>query len=150
MQNKIEFYFPGFVRKSVCFTMDDGWLAHDAKFLSIVRPAGIKGTFNLYCADRATPDEYRALYDGYEIAEKDLLLRGPGDFFAFNSNDNLRQSGGFEFEFASKCDNTDLFDKAFSSASELIIEDPDLSSEENSLLLTEINKRIKINSSTIS
>lgn len=68
MQNKVEFYFPGFVRKSVCFTMDDGWLAHDAKFLSIVRPAGIKGTFNLYCADRATPDEYRALYDGYEIA----------------------------------------------------------------------------------
>lgn len=70
MQNnsKFEIFFPGFVRKSVSFTMDDGWLAHDSKFLSIVRPAGIKGTFNLYCADRATPEEYKTLYEGYEIA----------------------------------------------------------------------------------
>ncbi len=70
MQNnfEIEIFFPGFVRKSVSFTMDDGHLSPDTKFLSIVRPAGIKGTFNLYCADRATPEEYRALYDGYEIA----------------------------------------------------------------------------------
>lgn len=70
MQNnsKFEIFFPGFVRKSVSFTMDDGWILHDAKFLSYVRPAGIKGTFNLYCADRATPEEYRAMYDGYEIA----------------------------------------------------------------------------------
>ena len=118
-----------------------------------------RGTRKSYCVlvsdmksekSKARLEVMKNLYDGYEIAEKDLLLRGPGDFFAFNSNDNLRQSGGFEFEFASKCDNTDLFDKAFSSASELIIEDPDLSSEENRLLLTEINKRIKINSSTIS
>ena len=68
MQNKIEFYFPGFVRKSVSFSMDDGWRNTDAKFLSIVRPAGIKGTFNLDNVNQATPDEYRALYDGYEIA----------------------------------------------------------------------------------
>lgn len=66
--SKLEIFFPGFVRKSVTFTMDDGYIGHDTKFLSIVRPAGIKGTFNLYCADRATPEEYRALYDGYEIS----------------------------------------------------------------------------------
>jgi ATP-dependent DNA helicase RecG len=56
----------------------------------------------------------RTTYDGFEIAEKDLLLRGPGDLFSSVSSDNLRQSGGFEFKFASSCDSTELFAKAFS------------------------------------
>ena len=40
-------FFPGWVRKSVSFTIDDGNIPMDEKFLSIVRPAGILGTFNL-------------------------------------------------------------------------------------------------------
>ena len=55
----------------------------------------------------------KTTYDGFEIAEKDLLMRGPGDFFSQNNSNILRQSGGFEFKFASKCDSTDLFEKAF-------------------------------------
>ena len=63
-------YFPGWVRKSVTFTIDDGKLEPDRKFLDIVKPAGILGTFNL-CSDRLsamTEEEYRAFYRGYGIA----------------------------------------------------------------------------------
>ena len=66
--NKIIPYFPSFTKKSVTFTIDDGNLRYDGPFLEILRPAGIKGTFNLCEPIRATPDEYRAFYEGYEIA----------------------------------------------------------------------------------
>lgn len=70
MQNKykLEKFFPGWTKKSVTFTIDDGNVEMDRKFLSIVRPAGIKGTFNLCTTERMSADEYRAFYEGYEIA----------------------------------------------------------------------------------
>jgi len=45
-------------------------LTWDGKFLEIMRPAGIRGTFNLcsHSMNRMTPAEYRAFYEGYEIA----------------------------------------------------------------------------------
>ena len=61
-------YFPGWTRKSITFTIDDGNVEMDKKFLDIVRPAGIRGTFNLHRWDLLTPDEYRNFYRGYEIA----------------------------------------------------------------------------------
>ena len=61
-------YFPGFVRKAVTFTIDDGNVENDKRFIDIVRPAGIRGTFNLCATDRLTAEEYRALYEGFEIA----------------------------------------------------------------------------------
>lgn len=63
-------FFPGWVRKSVTFTIDDGDLIHDRKFLGYVRPAGIRGTFNLTTPLSRTfgADGYRELYGGYEIA----------------------------------------------------------------------------------
>lgn len=67
---RIEICYPSFSKKAITFTIDDGNVPHDVKFLSIVRPAGIKGTFNL-CSDRITTygaDFYRELYRGYEIA----------------------------------------------------------------------------------
>ena len=63
-------YFPGWTRKSLTFTIDDGNVKHDGRFLDIVRPHGIKGTFNL-CAhilSSFTPEGYRDFYRGYEIA----------------------------------------------------------------------------------
>ena len=63
-------YFPGFTRKSVAFTIDDGVFEMDKKFISIIAPFGIKGTFNL-CSDRYERMDTRevlALYQGYEIA----------------------------------------------------------------------------------
>lgn len=92
----------------------------------------------------------RTTYDGFEIAEKDLLLRGPGDIFSSVSNDNLRQSGGFEFRFATLCDSSDLLTKAFEVAKSIVIEDPDLKLPQHSRLREEINRRFNISSSNIS
>ena len=63
-------FFPGWTRKSVTFSIDDGNIPMDTKFLSIVRPAGILGTFNLcsHWTDKMSPAEYREFYRGYEIA----------------------------------------------------------------------------------
>ena len=92
----------------------------------------------------------RTTYDGYDIAEKDLLLRGPGDFFSQISNNNLRQSGGFDFKFASMCDNTELFATAFSTAKAIVNEDPTLSLEDHIELKKEIERRFNVAASTIS
>lgn len=63
-------FYPGWVRKAITFSIDDGKLPYDRKFIDIMKPAGIKGTFNL-CSSTLldlTPEQYRAFYDGYEIA----------------------------------------------------------------------------------
>ncbi len=92
----------------------------------------------------------RTTYDGFEIAEKDLLIRGPGDFFSSVSDDNLRQSGGFEFRFASMCDSTELMNTAFSVAKSIVDADPNLELELHADLKKETDRRIQIASSTIS
>lgn len=63
-------FFPGWVRKSISFTIDDGNLEMDEKFISIVKPYGIKGTFNIsnFHFEKLSPDGYRKFYEGYEIA----------------------------------------------------------------------------------
>ena len=63
-------YFPGFARKAVSFSIDDGNLDTDEKFLDIVKPRGIFGTFNLTTPklDKLSPEGYRDFYRGYEIA----------------------------------------------------------------------------------
>lgn len=63
-------YFPGWVRKSISFTIDDGNLLMDTKFINIVKPYGIKGTFNIstFYFDKLDAEGYRELYRGYEIA----------------------------------------------------------------------------------
>ena len=92
----------------------------------------------------------RTTYDGYKIAESDLLIRGPGDFFSSNSDNNLRQSGGFEFKFASLCDSTDLFSRAFSTAKAIIEDDPELSRPEHQAIKEAVISRLNVSSSTIS
>ena len=63
-------FFPGWTRKSVTFTIDDGNVPMDRKFLSIVKPKGILGTFNLNSNRMGDFDAagYREFYRGYEIA----------------------------------------------------------------------------------
>lgn len=69
MQHRIDFnYFPGYTRKSISFTIDDGNITWDTVFLDIVRRGGIRGTFNLCHVESLSPEEYRRMYDGYEIA----------------------------------------------------------------------------------
>ena len=87
--------------------------------------------------------------DGFEIADKDLLLRGPGDFFSSKTDNNLRQSGGFEFKMASICNDGELLNNAFSTSKEILSEDPELSMANHYLLKEEISA-FMYNTSTIS
>ncbi len=98
---------------------------------------------------RARLEVLHTTYDGFEIASKDLALRGPGDFFFTNTDINFRQSGGFEFHLAKLCDDNFLFELAFSCAKGIIKSDPELSSEENAALAKEV-RRIVAPPSTIS
>lgn len=66
----IEICYPSFSKKALTFTIDDGNIKYDAKLLAILKPHGIRGTFNL-CSDRTgqySRDFYVNFYRGYEIA----------------------------------------------------------------------------------
>jgi ATP-dependent DNA helicase RecG len=63
--------------------------------------------------------------NGFEIAEKDLELRGPGDI------DGTRQSGMLNFKLANIVKDRPLLDIARNTAYDLIEKDPDISSAEN-------------------
>ena len=78
------------------------------------------------------------LYDGYAIAEQDLLMRGPGDFFRMGSDDSIRQSGGIRLGLAEQCDDSALMSSAFSEAASLIGKDPTL--ENHPALLASLHK----------
>ena len=65
-------------------------------------------------------------YDGYKIAEADLALRGPGDFLRDTANAAVRQSGGLKFRIADMCDDSELMEKAFEAAKELLNQDQSL------------------------
>ena len=66
-------------------------------------------------------------HDGYHIAEKDLAMRGPGDFLKMRGDAHLRQSGGVRFKLAELCDDTGLMTLAFSEARAIAQSDPSLS-----------------------
>ncbi len=70
----------------------------------------------------------KSCYDGYAIAERDLEMRGPGDFLRSRGEISLRQSGGVRFRLAQMCDDTGLMKDAFREAKTLIETDPDLAS----------------------
>ncbi len=92
----------------------------------------------------------RTVYDGFEIAEQDLLLRGPGEFFSSNNDYNLKQSGGFEFKMASICNDGDLLNSAFGAAKKIVDKDPYLLLPEHSMLKEELAELVYDNASTIS
>ena len=63
--------------------------------------------------------------NGFEIAEKDLELRGPGDI------DGTRQSGMLNFKLANIVKDRPLLEVARNTANDLVDKDPDLNSAEN-------------------
>ena len=71
-------------------------------------------------------DAMKTTYDGFQIAEQDLALRGPGDFLSGNTDESIRQSGGVRFRLAALCDDTGLLSAATARAHELISRDPEL------------------------
>lgn len=66
--------------------------------------------------------------DGFQIAEKDLELRGPGDI------EGTRQSGMMNFKLASIVDDKNILEQAKISAELLVDNDPDLSGPEHAAL----------------
>ena len=64
--------------------------------------------------------------DGFEIAQKDLELRGPGDFFG------VRQSGMPEFKLANLLTDTKILESTQEAVKTLIEEDRTLSLPQNS------------------
>ena len=73
-------------------------------------------------------DSLCKLYDGYAIAEQDLLMRGPGDFLKAAEDDTIRQSGGIKLPLAEQCDDATLMSAAFEEANKLLAADKDLAS----------------------
>jgi ATP-dependent DNA helicase RecG len=63
--------------------------------------------------------------NGFEIAEKDLELRGPGDI------EGTRQSGMLNFKLASIVNDRSLLETARQMSFDLLESDPDLVSAEN-------------------
>ncbi|MBR5743475.1 MAG: ATP-dependent DNA helicase RecG [Clostridia bacterium] len=66
--------------------------------------------------------------DGFKVAEEDLALRGPGDFFG------KRQHGLPEMRIASFSEDVKTLKTAQNAAAKLLAEDPMLEKEENRLL----------------
>ena len=75
--------------------------------------------------------------DGFVISEKDLELRGPGDFFG------TKQHGIPEFKVANLFVDVPILKKAQTVANTIIEDDPDLKLPENQLLLVKIEELFK-------
>ena len=76
--------------------------------------------------------------NGFEIAEKDLSLRGPGDFFG------IRQSGLPEFKLADLLKDINVLKLATVAAKNILTLDPYLESDENIMLKNEILNKYKM------
>ena len=88
-------------------------------------------------------------YDGYEIAEEDLKLRGPGDFFA-SADGSIRQSGGLRFSRVAAAADRKILAAAFTEASDLLKRDPELALPEHRALAEEVRRTFSTEHNTIS
>ena len=79
--------------------------------------------------------------DGFAIAQKDLEMRGPGDFLE-QSFGKTRQSGEFDLGIASLEKDVKLLYTAFDEAKRVLAQDPSLSLDENELLAKTLRQRV--------
>ena len=102
-----------------------------------------RGGFQSYCIfvsgnkSKKTKDRLEILNktnDGFKIAEEDLKLRGPGDFFG------VRQSGDFDFGIADIYTDAKVLKSASEAAGELLDKDPELELEENRYLAEKVSE----------
>ena len=80
-----------------------------------------------------------ATNDGFRIAEEDLRLRGPGDFFG------QRQHGLPQLKVADFSADVELLKEAKAAAETLIAADPELSRSEHSLLKARVQRMFEEN-----
>lgn len=93
-----------------------------------------RGTRRSYCilvsdshapTARARLDVMHRVYDGFAIAEKDLAIRGPGDFLAAGGG-GVRQSGAVSLPLIRLCHDAELVRAASDDAAALLASDPAL------------------------
>lgn len=105
-----------------------------------------RGTEQSYClllSDSSSPEAYQRLslmekvHDGFLLAEEDLKIRGPGEFFG------TRQSGMPDLVMA-KLSDVALLEKARHEAQELFRMDPHLVSQKNHLLAERVREVWKV------
>jgi len=70
--------------------------------------------------------------DGYAIAEEDLAIRGPGDFWVLGGE--ARQSGEARLSLAARCTDPKLIEAAAKVTEIILKDDPDLSRVDNVVL----------------
>ena len=102
-----------------------------------------RGSYKSYCIMVSDAQNEEALRrfkimketnNGFKIADEDLKLRGPGDFFGH------KQHGLPELKIANMMTDTNILIEAQHIASKLIEEDPSLESEKYKGLKAEINR----------
>jgi ATP-dependent DNA helicase RecG len=100
-----------------------------------------RGKYESYCllvADRLSPEAEQRLQavertnNGFELAEEDLKLRGPGEFFG------TRQSGLPDMKFV-KLSDTRLIELARREAQLILQEDPNIEASKHKLLLEKLD-----------
>jgi len=84
-------------------------------------------------------DIMRSTNDGFKIAEEDLKLRGPGDFFG------SRQHGLPELRIADFASDMLLLSRAQGAADDVLRADPELKAQENTKLKEQILRLFEIN-----
>ncbi|MBR5538415.1 MAG: ATP-dependent DNA helicase RecG [Clostridia bacterium] len=85
--------------------------------------------------------------DGFVIAEEDLKMRGPGDFLG---TDGARQSGvGENFRMAAICNDPTVAEAAVEAATDLIENDPALTSPALAPLRERIQKAMETSATTM-
>ena len=102
--------------KSFCLLLTDGFVSED-------------GRRRLTVMERTN--------NGFDIAEEDLSIRGPGDFFG------TRQAGLPELKVANILRNAKVLETARMEAFDLVIKDPILSHPDHKLLRNAIERRWK-------
>jgi ATP-dependent DNA helicase RecG len=112
--------------QSYCILLTKGWIAHRA------RRSGAQASLLTEEEERHRAERRLATMiatnDGFKIAEVDLELRGPGDFFG------TRQSGVPEFKVADILQDGALLRQARDDAFSVLASDPSLSKPEHRML----------------
>lgn len=86
--------------------------------------------------------------DGFKVAEEDLRLRGPGDFFSRGGE--FRQHGSADMRFAAEVTDTRLTEQAVECATEVCTADPRFEKEEDLALGAVVRKMLEESEDTVS
>ena len=81
--------------------------------------------------------------DGFKLAEEDLRLRGPGDFFG------SRQHGLPQMHIADLCCDTNILTDAQQAAEDVLKADPRLENEDNASLLSRLRQLFDLSQGTM-